>query len=140
MMCKRTPSRRSSSGHINASLTFQINVSEPILPRIKSGEGEIVALNMRRSVRASVGASVETFTRTTLTLTCSVEGTPQPFVSWNKNGESLKSKDRVSISSDGTLVIKNTLVTDTGRYMCLATSLVGETYQVSSVVVRGNVS
>lgn len=95
---------------------------------------------MRRSVRASVGASVETFTRTTLTLTCSVEGTPQPFVSWNKNGESLKSKDRVSISSDGTLVIKNTLVTDTGRYMCLATSLVGETYQVSSVVVRGNVS
>ena len=95
---------------------------------------------MRRSVRTSVGASVETFTRTTLTLTCSAEGTPQPSVSWNKNGESLKSKDRVSISSDGTLVIRNTVVTDTGSYMCSAASLVGETYQVSSVVVRGNVS
>ena len=109
-----------------------------MLPRIKSGEGEIVALNKRRAVTGSVGVSVQTFTGTSLTLKCSAEGSPKPTVSWSKNGERLESKDRISIKGDGTMIIKNTRVSDTGRYMCFAKSVIGEAYEASSVYVRGN--
>ena len=93
---------------------------------------------MRRSVTGSVGVTVQTFTGTSLTLECLAEGSPQPSVSWTKNGEPLESKDRVSISNDGTMIIENTRVADTGRYMCSAKSPIGETYEASSVYVKGN--
>lgn len=109
-----------------------------MLPRIKSGEGEIVALKKRRAVTGSIGVSVQTFTGTSVTLECSAEGSPKPSVSWTKNGKPLESKDRVSIGKDGAMTIRNTRVADSGRYMCSAKSPIGESYEASSVYVRGN--
>ena len=93
---------------------------------------------MRRPVIGSVGITVQMFSGTSLTLECSAEGSPQPSVSWTRNGEALEPKNRVSISNDGTMIIKNARVADTGRYMCSARSPIGETYQASSVYVKGN--
>lgn len=109
-----------------------------MLPRIKAGEDEIIALKARRPVTGSVGVTVETFTGTSLTLKCAAEGSPQPSVSWSKNGRPLESKDRVSIKEDGTMIIKSTRVADSGRYMCSATNVVGEMSEVSPVYIKGN--
>ena len=82
---------------------------------------------------------MQMFTGTSLTLECLAEGTPRPFVSWTKNAQPLESKDRVSIEEDGTMIIiRNTQLGDTGRYMCLAKSAIGETHEASSVYIRGN--
>lgn len=113
-------------------------VSEPVIPRIKSDTGTINALSKRQAVSGSVGVTVQTFTATTLTLKCHTEGSPRPTVSWSKNGQPLESKDRVSISDDGTLTIKNTRAQDTGRYKCSAKNAIGETSEASSVYIRGN--
>lgn len=36
------------------------------------------------------------------------------------------------------MIIRNTQVADTGRFMCLAKSAIGETHEASSVYIRGN--
>lgn len=88
---------------------------------------------------APIGVTVQTFTRTTLTLDCIAEGSPQPVVSWTKNGDPLESEGgRVSVKDDGTVIIKNTRVSDSGTYICEAESVVGETSVASAVYVRGN--
>ena len=113
-------------------------VPEPVIPRINSDTGTISALRKRQAVSGSVGVTVQTFTTTTLTLKCLTEGSPKPTVSWSKNGQPLESKDRVSISDDGAMTIKNTRTQDTGRYKCSAKNAVGETSEASSVYIRGN--
>lgn len=85
----------------------------------------------------SVGVTVQTFTGTSITLKCYTEGSPKPVASWSKNGQPLESKDRVSISGDGTLTIKNTRAQDTGRYKCSGKNAIGETSEASSVYIRG---
>ncbi|XP_068741513.1 hemicentin-1-like isoform X2 [Montipora capricornis] len=120
----------------NATLSTDINVIEPDLPRISSGEGEIFALNRRQPVTASIGMTVQTFTGTQLTLECLAEGSPKPKVSWAKDGEAIDSKRRVSVNEDGKVIIKNTRVSDTGTYICEAKSVIGEMTEVSSVYVR----
>lgn len=88
---------------------------------------------------ALIGVTVQTFTGTTLTLDCIAEGSPQPIVSWTKNGDPLESEGgRVSVKVDGTVIIKNARISDSGTYICEAESVVGETSVASAVYVRGN--
>ena len=120
-------------------------VSEPVLPRINAGEGKILALNRRQplaapiDVTAPIGVTVQMFTRTKLTLDCIADGSPQPIVSWTKNGDPLESEGgRVSFKDNGTVIIKSTRVSDSGTYICQAESVVGETSVASVVYFRGN--
>ncbi|KAG8183020.1 hypothetical protein JTE90_017107 [Oedothorax gibbosus] len=51
-----------------------------------------------------------------------IDGSPEPTVSWCKDGQQLSPSDRVIISSDGKvkkLVIKNARVEDAGNYSCI---------------------
>lgn len=111
-------------------------VSEPVVPRITSDTGTIDALDKRQAVSSFVGMAVQTFTGTSLTLKCQTEGSPKPVISWSKNGQRLESKDRVSISVDGSLTIRKAQAQDTGRYKCSAKNAVGETSEASSVYIR----
>ena len=56
----------------------------------------------------------------TLTLNCSATGDPQPVISWRKQGGHLPVGR--SQQSNGDLVIRGLQVSDTGIYICAATS------------------
>ena len=56
----------------------------------------------------------------TLTLTCSATGDPQPVISWRKQGGQLPAGR--SQQSNGDLVIRGFQKSDTGYYICVATS------------------
>uniref|UniRef100_A0A4W3JWV4 Hemicentin 1 n=1 Tax=Callorhinchus milii TaxID=7868 RepID=A0A4W3JWV4_CALMI len=59
-------------------------------------------------------------------LTCAVSGLPSPQVTWRKDGTVLSTSNlRYSLSGDGSLHIDSAQVTDTGRYLCMATNPAG---------------
>ncbi|XP_010130628.1 PREDICTED: hemicentin-1, partial [Buceros rhinoceros silvestris] len=62
-----------------------------------------------------------------VTLTCEVIGNPVPQVTWVKDGQSLtEDEDHKFLSSGRFLQITNAQVTDTGRYMCIASNAAGD--------------
>ena len=56
----------------------------------------------------------------TLTLNCGATGDPQPVISWKKQGSQLPVGRSQQIN--GALVIRNMAKSDTGNYICVATS------------------
>uniref|UniRef100_A0AAV2KYV0 Ig-like domain-containing protein n=1 Tax=Knipowitschia caucasica TaxID=637954 RepID=A0AAV2KYV0_KNICA len=59
-------------------------------------------------------------------LECVVEGVPPPRVTWRKHGAILSTNSpRYAIAEDGSLHIHSAQVTDTGRYLCMATNPAG---------------
>ncbi|NWU93884.1 HMCN1 protein, partial [Upupa epops] len=59
-------------------------------------------------------------------LECIAEGVPTPRISWRKDGAIFTGNNtRYSISEDGSLHIHSAHVTDTGRYVCMATNAAG---------------
>ncbi|XP_053095598.1 roundabout homolog 2 isoform X5 [Pangasianodon hypophthalmus] len=61
-------------------------------------------------------------------LKCQASGEPVPTISWLKDGVSLLGKDpRMSLQELGSLQIKNTRLSDSGIYTCVAASSSGET-------------
>ncbi|XP_069798458.1 hemicentin-1 [Narcine bancroftii] len=61
-----------------------------------------------------------------IVLECVVSGVPTPQVTWRKDGVILSASNlRYSFSEDGSLHIASAQVTDTGRYLCMATNTAG---------------
>uniref|UniRef100_A0A3Q2CT39 Hemicentin-1 n=1 Tax=Cyprinodon variegatus TaxID=28743 RepID=A0A3Q2CT39_CYPVA len=59
-------------------------------------------------------------------LECEVSGVPPPRVTWRKNGEIIaENNPRYTFSEEGSLHIHSAQVTDTGRYLCMATNQAG---------------
>ena len=56
----------------------------------------------------------------TLKLNCRATGDPQPVISWKKQGSQLPSGR--SQQTNGDLVIRTVQLSDTGNYICVATS------------------
>uniref|UniRef100_A0A8B9SME3 Hemicentin 1 n=1 Tax=Anas platyrhynchos TaxID=8839 RepID=A0A8B9SME3_ANAPL len=60
------------------------------------------------------------------TTVCIAEGVPTPRITWRKDGVVFTGNNtRYSILEDGSLHIHSAHVTDTGRYMCMATNTAG---------------
>ena len=57
----------------------------------------------------------------TLKLNCRATGDPQPVISWKKQGSQLPSGR--SQQTNGDLVIRTVQLSDTGNYICVATSV-----------------
>ena len=53
-------------------------------------------------------------------LHCQAYGSPQPTVTWTKDGQSIASGGRYYMYQNGTLIISNTQQTDISDYTCTA--------------------
>ena len=73
----------------------------------------------------------------TLTLTSPATGTPQPIISWYKDGTQLTESDDVSFLSDGSLEVKNFEAEDSGTYQSRATSGEQVDSQDTEVILAG---
>ncbi|KAI5614770.1 hemicentin-1 isoform X1 [Silurus asotus] len=63
----------------------------------------------------------------TLTLECEAQAIPVPTLHWYKDGQILKTDERITVTPNGRIVqIKQAQVSDTGRYTCVATNIAGE--------------
>ena len=62
-----------------------------------------------------------------LTLECEAGGHPPPALTWLKDGVPVKSSESVKVLLGGRKIeILNAAVSDSGRYVCVATSIAGE--------------
>ncbi|KAI1891477.1 hypothetical protein AGOR_G00144220 [Albula goreensis] len=62
-----------------------------------------------------------------VTLQCEAEGVPRPALTWLKDGRPVVSGRGVLILNEGRLLqIKDSTVSDTGRYMCVAVNVAGQ--------------
>ncbi|XP_060068958.1 papilin-like isoform X3 [Ylistrum balloti] len=55
-------------------------------------------------------------------LHCQAYGTPRPSVSWTQGGTPVRSVGRFAVFDNGTLIISQVNVQDTGDYVCMATN------------------
>ncbi|XP_026645393.1 hemicentin-1 [Microtus ochrogaster] len=70
--------------------------------------------------------SLVTLLNKSVVLECYAEGVPTPRLTWRKDGAVLAgSHSRYSILESGFLHIQTAHVTDTGRYLCMATNVAG---------------
>ncbi|KFO28580.1 Hemicentin-1 [Fukomys damarensis] len=62
----------------------------------------------------------------TVSLECEVQGMPKPTVTWMKDGRPLTKGRGAELLDDGHILqLKNILVSDTGRYVCVAMNVAG---------------
>ncbi|XP_043555476.1 hemicentin-1 [Chiloscyllium plagiosum] len=93
------------AGNMTREFTLAVNVA----PTIKEGSQTVIVHRNQLAV-----------------LKCVVDGVPTPQVTWRKDGTILSTSNlRYSFLGDGSLRIGSTQVTDTGRYLCMATNAAG---------------
>ncbi|CAL8346754.1 unnamed protein product [Arctogadus glacialis] len=72
----------------------------------------------------------------TATLTCAVDGYPEPTVTWTRNGVVLDAEDKYSFNEDGSeMTIMEVAKLDEGEYTCIARNKAGESDQELSLRV-----
>jgi hypothetical protein len=65
-------------------------------------------------------------------------GTPQPQIVWYfDNAAITQNTERLHIFSNGTLVVENPLIEDTGLYKCEASNYLGSVSSIANVQVYG---
>ncbi|XP_039667627.1 hemicentin-1 [Perca fluviatilis] len=97
------------ASNIAGKTTRQFNLAVNVAPTIKEGSQTV-------SVHINKPAVLE----------CVVSGVPPPRVTWRKHGAILAGNNqRYTFAEDGSLHIHSAQVTDTGRYLCMATNQAG---------------
>ncbi|XP_051803642.1 hemicentin-1 [Acanthochromis polyacanthus] len=97
------------ASNIAGKTTRQFNLAVNVAPTIKDGSQTV-------SVHINKPAVLE----------CVVSGVPPPRVTWRKHGAILAGNNpRYMFAEDGSLHIRSAQVTDTGRYLCMATNQAG---------------
>ncbi|XP_058380273.1 hemicentin-2 [Diceros bicornis minor] len=80
---------------------------------------------------------VKTKVNSTLTLECECWAAPLPAISWYKDGRPVTPNQRLRILGEGRLLqIQPTQVSDSGRYLCVATNVAGEDDQDFNVLIQ----
>ncbi|XP_058494160.1 hemicentin-1 isoform X1 [Solea solea] len=97
------------ASNIAGKTTRHFNLAVNVAPTIKQGSQTVSVLISNPAV-----------------LECIVSGVPPPRVTWRKHGAILAGNNpRYTVAEDGSLHILSAQVTDTGRYLCMATNQAG---------------
>uniref|UniRef100_A0A674IMN9 Hemicentin-1 n=1 Tax=Terrapene triunguis TaxID=2587831 RepID=A0A674IMN9_9SAUR len=97
------------ASNIAGKTTREFVLTVNVAPTIKGGP-QTVVVNINKSV----------------VLECVAEGVPTPRITWRKDGAIFAGNNaRYSVLEDGSLYIHTAHVTDTGRYLCMATNAAG---------------
>ncbi|XP_029988074.1 hemicentin-1 [Sphaeramia orbicularis] len=97
------------ASNIAGKTTRQFNLTVNVAPTIK-GSSQTVSVHVNKPA----------------VLECIVSGVPPPRVTWRKHGAILAGNNpRYTFAEDGSLHIHSAQVTDTGRYLCMATNQAG---------------
>lgn len=112
-------------GMDTASVRLQVVAAPPVILEEK-----------RQLVRADVGQSVW--------MNCTAQGDPQPTTRWvmmdGTAAKSIHTDSRMSSLLNGTLYVKNLVVSDSGMYECIATSSTGSERRVVTLSVENTES
>ncbi|XP_019490993.1 PREDICTED: hemicentin-1 [Hipposideros armiger] len=85
----------------------------------------ILTVNVPPNIKSGPQSLVIHLNKSTV-LQCLAEGVPTPRITWRKDGAILSGNHaRYSILENGFLHIQSAHVTDTGRYLCMATNVAG---------------
>lgn len=85
-----------------------------------------------------MGSKIDTVKGFTIIITCNVNGVPIPVLNWTKDGQDISPDERVVLlESNGRLVIRDSVVEDSGNYTCTASSRAGQASSTSLVTVSG---
>ncbi|GAB1286208.1 Hemicentin-2 [Apodemus speciosus] len=80
---------------------------------------------------------VKTKVNSSLTLECECWAMPPPSISWYKDGRPVTPSQRLNVLGEGRLLqIHPTQVSDSGRYLCVATNVAGEDDQDFNVLIQ----
>lgn len=81
----------------------------------------------------------DAFKETTVQLPCEIESEPAAAIEWRKDGSRITVNDRLSITTIGSLIMRNVSVSDTGRYECTVFNEYGRDTASVFVTVKGHV-
>ncbi|NWQ77372.1 HMCN1 protein, partial [Columbina picui] len=85
----------------------------------------LLAVHVAPSIRSGAQTAAVRINASAV-LECAAEGVPAPRVTWRKDGAVFTGNNtRYAMAEDGSLHIHSAHVTDTGRYVCMATNAAG---------------
>ena len=113
-------------------------VTEPTSPVIESSNISVESFDPNlEPVIVKVGGRVLTLTGTPVTITCDVSGFPQPRTSWVKGSTAVTgTKERLTVFGAGITFLRPTS-SDSGLYMCTASSPGGQASAVTNITFLG---
>lgn len=77
-------------------------------------------------------------TAQTVRFDCEVEGVPEVSTHWLRNGEQLYINGRIKLKTGNTLVVSQTVTTDSGIYQCVASNSAGVNVSSARLVVNAS--
>ncbi|XP_053523819.1 hemicentin-2 [Artibeus jamaicensis] len=115
-------------------------VTNPLGEAVKNYHVEVLippSISKNDSMGEVAVKEVKTKVNSTLTLECECWASPPPAISWYKDGRPVTPSERLRILGEGRLLqIQPTQVSDSGRYLCVATNVAGEDDQDFSVLIQ----
>uniref|UniRef100_A0A8C5LUX6 Contactin 2 n=1 Tax=Leptobrachium leishanense TaxID=445787 RepID=A0A8C5LUX6_9ANUR len=83
---------------------------------------------VRRMIPAARGGEV--------IIPCNPRAAPTPVIMWSKGTELLHNSSRVTVTANGTLILKNLSRSDEGKYTCFAENFMGKSNSTGILSVR----
>lgn len=116
-------------------ISFPLGLEKPSIlvqkpgPKVPIGDGSPVV--------TPVGSQITEIASVRISLTCPIEGSPPPKITWKKDGKELVSGDRYFIDNEGTLTVLQAVLKDTGNFTCSAQNEAGVEEVTSSIDILG---
>jgi len=111
------------------------DIGPPGIPGIKGEPGQSISIP---KVTISPASQLTVNDSNPAVFLCSVSGNPAANVTWTKVNGSLPS-DRVKVTSDGLLRIKEVQPEDAGKYSCVVKNLLGADEKVVTLIVQSKI-
>ena len=113
-------------------------MSEPHQPKISAPEvPQDIESYDGQPLIATVGDGILTLSDSAITIHCVASGIPEPSITWLKDGQTITQEERFTIYKNGSLRIAGSLVSDSGKFSCVARNRFGENKRTSSIAIVG---